>query len=203
MNRTTIAALALFVAACAISGWLLTRSGEHPPTDEAAGPGSGEPRAGMTFAEWSVRSDGVLLADIDPGHGVSTVPRRFLSLTVTRSAGKPPVIADGPAFPWGPSDRAASGQGLFALGFRVSAEGRAYVPPEDPLWSDPIQRVEAGTEQTVTLRSRGGTVATLLRRRGDPQSAPYWNRRAIGFASPDGSMVYVTPDAVIIPMASR
>ncbi len=64
-------------------------------------------------------------------------------------------------------------------------------------------RVDGGTVQTITLRSRSGIIATFQRRRADPKSAPYWNRRAIGFVSPDGHLVYVTPDAMVIQMGSH
>jgi hypothetical protein len=205
MNKVTLASLGFLVCAVGLSGWILTRSSARGPAGDATGSAllAGNTHAGLTFAEWSVRSDGVLLADIDVGEGVSTVPRRFVSLSVKSDGSGPVVVTDGPAFSWAPADRAASAQSLFALGFRVNTEGRAFVPPDDPLYSDPIVRVDGGTEQTITLRSRSGIVATFSRRRADPKSAPYWNRRAFGSASPDGHLVYVTPDAVVIPMGSR
>jgi hypothetical protein len=204
MNRVTLASAAFLAFALAVSAWLLTRSPAPRVDDLEASASPADPRAGMTFAEWSVRSDGVLLADIDPGHGgISTVPRRFMVVTVRADRTGPVNVADGPSFSWAPADRAASAGSLFALGFRVSTDGPTFAPPDDPMWSDPIAKVEAGVEQVVTLRAKSGTVAKFSRRRGDPRSGFAWNRRAIGFASSDGRFAYVTPDAVVIRIGDR
>jgi hypothetical protein len=197
MNRVTIASAAFLVFAIAASAWLLLRAPSPAVTDGAAEPAA-DLRGGMTFAEWSVRSDGILLADIDPGHGASSEPRRFLVAKV--QAGR---MTDGPSFSWAAADRAASVGSLFALGFRVSAEGRAFVPPDDPLWSDPIPPSDAGTQQVVNLRSKAGVTTSFTRRQSAGTSNPYWGRRAIGFVSSDGQLAYVTPDAVVIPMSGH
>lgn len=197
MNRATLASAAFLAFALAVSAWLLLRT-PAPRGDAMESSTSPGPRVAMTFAEWSVRSDGVLLADIDPGQGVSTMPRRFSVLTVTAGRTGPVRVADGPSFSWAPADRAASAGSLFALGFRVNTEGLAFVAPDDPMWSDPIVKVDGSTEQIVTLRAKGGTVASFTRRRNDPGGASYWNRRAIGFASSDGHLAYVTPDAIVV-----
>jgi hypothetical protein len=197
MNRVTIASAAFLALAIAISAWLLLRAPAPKVADGDQEPAA-DPRGGMTFAEWSVRSDGILLADIDPGRGVSTEPRRFLVVKVAGTK-----MTDGPSFSWATADRPASVGSLFALGFRVSEGGRAFVPPDDPLWSDPIPPSDAGTTQVVNLRSKAGVTTTFTRRRTDGASNPYWGRRAIGFISSDGQLAYVTPDAVVIPMASH
>jgi hypothetical protein len=196
MSRVTLASIAFLVLALGFSGWLLTRDAA-PPAVAPEAPAR-NPRAGLTFAEWSVRSDGVLLADIDPGEGMSTMPRRFIVAKV--EGGR---MVDGPSFSWALPDRAASAGSLFALGFRVSAEGRAFNPSEDPLSSDPLPMGDAGTQQLVTLRSRGGVTASFTRRRTDPTSNPYWGLRAIGYASSDGHLAYITPDAMLIPITPR
>lgn len=202
MNRVTAGSLAFLLFAVGVSAWLLLRQPSTGALD-AAGAGPTDGRAGMTFAEWSARSDAVLLADIDPGAGGSTVPRRFLVVVTRADAGGALGAADGKTFSWAPADRAASAQSLAELGFRVSLEGLAYPQPEDPLWSDPIARVDGGTEQAVTLRSKvTSTTARFTRRRADPRAAPYWNRRAIGFVSNDSQKAYVTPDAIVIPMGA-
>jgi hypothetical protein len=202
MNRVTALSLAFLALAVAASVWLLT-SRSHPPADDAAGGGlapAGE-RVGMTFAEWSVRSDGVLLADIDPGKGVSTDPRSFLLVPVKPDGKGGFVAGAGQTMPWTPETRGDTAGKLFALGFRVNTEGRAFTPPADPLWSEPIPRVDAAVDQVVKLKAKGsGATAVLTRRIADPGSVPYWNRRAIGFPSDDGRVVYVTPDAVVLPM---
>jgi hypothetical protein len=201
MNRVTIAAVAFLLFAIGVSIWLLSRpsgtagtQGEIPVMD---------PHSGLTFAEWAVKSDGVLLADIDPGAGVSTIPRRFVVIQVKRDPDGSIHTTDGPTFSWATADRGASASSLFVLGYRVSTEDRAFNPPDDPLWSDPIPKVEGATEQTVTLRAKtSGVTTSFHRRKDDPHSVPYWNRRAIGFLSGDGHMVYVTPDAIVIPTGS-
>jgi len=199
MNRVTIASVGFLVFAVAVSIWLLTRGGPAPATDDAS-LATIDPHAGLTFAEWSVKSDGVLLADIDPGAGVnSTDPRKFLIVNVKRLPDGTAEVSDGATFSWARESRAANATALAVLGFRVSAEGRAYVPPDDPLWSDPIPRVDGGTEQVVRLKAKsGGATATFTRHHSDPHSSPFWNRRAIGFPSGDGHFVYVTPDAIVI-----
>lgn len=202
MNRVTAAAIAFLVFAIGVSAWLLLRTGSPAAVADEAPTGL-DAHAGLTFAEWSVRGDGALLADIDPGAGVSTVPRRFVVLKVKQDADGTPHVSDGPTFSWAPADRAASAGALFALGFRVNAEGLAFVAPDDPLWSNPIAKDDAATEQKVTLRAKSGVLASFVRRRSDPRSTAYWSRRAIGFASADGRLVYVTPDAVVIPTAAR
>jgi hypothetical protein len=198
MNRVTVLSLAFLAFALAVSAWLLTRTPSVPV--EAAAPAGLDPRAGMTFAEWSARSDAVLLADIDPGEGKSTVPRRFMTLLVKADLSGSVNVTDGKPFSWAVADRTASAQALTELGFRVSTDGRAYVPPDEPLWSDPVVSVDGGTEQTVTLRAKGSSSApvTFVRHRGEARTAVYWGRRAIGFPSSDGRFVYVTPDAVVI-----
>jgi hypothetical protein len=198
MSRLTLASIAFLVLVLGLSAWLLTRPRGPVDEDASAVPGA-DPREGMTFAEWSVRNDGILLADIDPGKGASTVPRRFLFAPVTRQADGTVLLGPERFFSWAAADRAASADALFALGFRVNTEGRTFVPPDDPLWSDPIPRVDGGTAQIVVLKAKGGKRARFERRRGDPRGAPYWNRRAIGFPSGDGHMVYVTPDAIVVP----
>jgi hypothetical protein len=198
MNRVTVASAAFLVLALLIAGWVLSRPATTPTVDGGDAVAGAATGAGLTFAEWSVRNDAVLLADIDPGAGTSTVPRRFTVFTLQAAAGEPVTLKEAAAFSWAPADRIASAAALSERGFTVSAEGIVFPPPEDPLFSDPIARsADAGAEQRVTLRGKSGFTATLVRRRGDPQSAPSWNRRAIGFASSDGRLVYVTPDAVI------
>jgi hypothetical protein len=184
------------VFAIAVSVWLILRPPAPQPADVVA-PGA-DPRGGMTFAEWSVRSDGILLADIEPGHGASTDPRRFLVVKV-----KGGQMTDGPSFSWAAADRPATVGSLFALGFRVNAEGRAFVPPDDPLWSDPIPPSDGGTQQVVNLRSKGGVTGSFTRHQTGSAPSPYWGRRAIGFVSSDGQLAYVTPDAIVIPMGSH
>jgi hypothetical protein len=196
MNRVTLASAGFLAFAIAVSVWLLARSPVHAVSqvDIAAA----NPRAGMTFAEWSVRSDAVLLADIDPGEGMSTIPRRFLVVKV-----KGEELTDGASFSWAPVERAASAGSLFALGFRVNAEGRAFVPPDDPLYSDPITQLDGGTLQAVALRAKTGRTASFTRRRTGPMSNASWGRRAIAFVSPDGHLAYVTPDAIVIPLGNH
>jgi len=196
MSRVTLASVAFLVFALGFSAWLLTQSSAPAvaPVDVPVA----NARAGLTFAEWSVRSDGVLLAEIDPGEGTSTVPRRFVVAKVADAR-----MSDGPSFSWAPADRAASAGSLFALGFRVSPDGRAFVPSDDPLASDPITVTDAGTQQVVTLRSRSGATATFTRHRTGPLSNPYWGLRAIGYVSADGHLAYVTPDAMLVPVTPR
>jgi len=197
MNRVTVASVAFFVFAIAVSAWLLLRTPSHTTSDSDLTP-SVDPRAGMTFAEWSARSDAVLLADIDPGQGgASSVPRSFLVVGV-KAEPSGIALTDGRTFGWSTAERGASAGSLFGLGFRVSSEGRAFEPPEDPMWSEPVARGDGGSEQTITLRSKSGITASFARRRADPKSAASWNRRAIGFASNDGRLAYVTPDAIVI-----
>jgi hypothetical protein len=205
MNRITAAALAFLLFTLAVSGWLLTRSASRGPVDEEGDAGASGQGAhvGLMFAQWSVRDDAFLLADIEPGQGASTVPSRFQVLVVKAEPSGGAGFSDGPAFSWAEVERRESAKSLFAMGFRVNAEGRPYNPPEDPLWSDPIARVDGGTEQVVTLRSKSGVSASFVRHRSDPRSVASWNRRAIGFASPNGRLVYVTPDAVLIAAAAR
>jgi hypothetical protein len=203
MNRVTLGVAAFAAFAVAICVWLLTRSGTQAADGAAELPGI-DPHAGLTFAEWSTRNDAALLADIDPGAGVSTEPRRFVVLMIARAPDGTAQVTDGPTFSWAAADRAASALALSNLGFRVSATDRAFVPPDDPLWSDPIERVDGATEQEVKMHSKsGGGSAHFTRHHGDPRSAPYWNRRAIGFGSSDGRFVYVTPDAIVIPAGAR
>jgi hypothetical protein len=201
VNRVTIAAIAFLAFAVLLSIWLLNRP-SAPKDDESAAPSQG-PRSGWSFAEWSSHSDNALLADIDPGKGASTLPRKFLVLRVKRGDDGAVTLEDGPTYSWAPADRAESAGHLHDLGFRVSTEDLAFHQPDDPLWSDPILKVDGGTEQQVTLRAKGsGISATFTRHRADPHSAPYWNRRAIGFASNDSHLVYVTPDSIVISAES-
>ena len=199
MNRTTAASAAFLALALVVAGWLLMRP--HPQSSDEGDAAVVVTAAGLTFAEWSTRSDAVLLANIDPGLGGaagSTVPRVFTVFSVQE--GPPPTLKERGSFSWAPADRVKSAAALGEQGFTVSTEGLAFIPPGDPLWSDPIVRHDGGTEQVVTLRGHGAPqiVATLTRHRGDAKSAPYWNRRAIGFAAADGHLVYVTPDAVLV-----
>jgi len=205
MNRVTAASIAFLLFAVGLSAWLLTRPRAPVDVAESASPSGADSPTGLTFAEWSVRNDGVLLADIDPGArgAASTTPRRFLYLATTRAHDGTIAVSEGRSFSWAAADRKESAEALFALGFRINTDGRAFVPPDDPLWSDPVRGVDGGAEQTVTLRAKGGTTAHLERRRADPRSIAYWNRRAIGFASPDGRMVYITPDAIVISADPR
>jgi len=199
VSKVTLAAIAFLLFAIGVSAWLLTRKDARTVALEE-GATVIDPRAGLTFAEWSVRSDGVLLAEIDPGTAGSTVPRRFLVVQVKRGDDGLIHVSDGQSYSWSADVRGASASALFALGFRVNTDGLAFNPPDDPLWSEPIPRVDGGIEQTVVLRSKTSSAHTsFTRKRSDPASLPYWNRRAIGFASPDGHMVYVTPDAIVIP----
>jgi len=206
MNRVTASIGAFLLFFIGVSAWLLTRAPSHPTVEQELATNVGTTagaRAGMTFAEWAVRSDGILLADIDPGQGVSTVPRRFLVLDVKPSDAGRPLVTDGASFSWAAADRPASAGQLFVLGYRVNLDGLAFSAPADPLWSDPIPRVEGAEEQTVKLKAKGGAAATFTRRHADPNAAPYWNRRAIGFLSPDGNLVYVTPDAIVVPAGAH
>ena len=205
MNRVTLASIAFLLFAIAVSAWLLMRP--RAPVDDASlgGANPGDIPAGLTFAEWSVRNDGVLLADIDPGSGASTLPRRFMYLPVKRSLDGVIQVEPGRSFSWAAADRKDSAEALFALGFRVNPEGRAYNPPDDPFFSDPVAKGDAGPVQVVTLREKAGAgggatrkSVRFERRSSDPHTIPYWGRRAIGFPSSDGHMLYVTPDAIVV-----
>jgi hypothetical protein len=199
MSRATFLSVAFLIAAVALSAWVLLRGPRAATMDAVSADSSSLPsHAGWTFAEWSTRSDGVLLTDIDPGQGTSSVPRRFQVERVKVDEQGAAVVTDGPSFAWALESRQASASGLADLGFRVSAVGRAYVPPDDPLWSLPLHTSDAATDETVSLKSKGGITAMFVRHRGDPSAEPYWGRRAIGFASGDGRLVYVTPDAIVI-----
>jgi hypothetical protein len=205
MNRVTVASIAFLVFAVALSAWLLSRPRAAVDVDAGGATAGGDSPSGLTFAEWSVRSDGVLLADIDPGGGMaSTLPRRFVYLPVTHEAAGAVSVGPGRSFSWAPPDRKSSAEALFALGFRVSTEGRAFNPPDDPFWSDPVPHTDGGTLEVVTMREKGSTAGAgakavrFERHRGDPKTTPYWGRRAIGFPSSDGHLLYVTPDAIVI-----
>jgi len=206
MNKLTLLAVAFLMFAIGVSVWLLTRPSSAVEASADAGAGT-DPHTALTFAEWSVHNDKVLLADIDPGVGASTMPRMFVVAQVTRSSDGSLSLTDDRTFSWASADRAKSSDALTTLGFHVSAEGRAFVPPDDPLWSDPVARQEAGappTDQVVTLRAKsGGTSTSFMRHLGDPRSLPYWNRRAIGFASSDHQLVYITPDALVVPLSAH
>ncbi len=202
MNRATALSLVFLGLALSLSAWLLLRPRAPSVDDTLAAVGPASERVGMTFAEWSVRSDAVLLADIDPGKGVSTDPRSFLVVHIQPDGHGGAVATDGPTFSWAPPSRGDTAGKLFGLGFRVNAEGRAFIPPPDPLFSDPVARSDASVDQVVKLRAKGGATATLVRKAGDPQALPNWNRRALGFPSEDGRLVYVSPDAVVLPMKS-
>ncbi len=210
MNRVTAASAAFLVFAIGVSAWLLTRPRESVDAAASAGGaagGAGSP-VGLTFAEWSVRNDGVLLADIDPGKGAgaaSTAPKRFLYLPVVREPGGTITVSPGRGFSWAPADRKESAEALFALGFRVNPDDRAFAPPGDPLWSDAVAgSSDGGADQVVKLRAKSGAgadgvTAHFDRKRSDPRAVPFLGRRAIGFPSSDGHMVYVTPDAIVVP----
>ena len=204
MSRATLLSIAFLVVALGAAGWLLTRPRAAPEGDlGAVTVGSTDPRSLLTFAAWSVHGDSLLLADIDPGSGQSSVPRRFMVVLVKSDGEAAPTLLDGDSFSWAPADRAKSARALSDLGFRVSVEGRAFNPPDDPLWSDPIAHVEGGTSQTVLLRAKGGATATFVRSRSDPGASSVWNRRAIAFLSGDGRLAYVTPDARVIRTSAR
>ncbi len=210
LNRVTLASIGFLFLAIALSAWLLMRP--RAAVDPGDAPAAGvDPAVGLTFAEWSVRSDGVLLADIEPGTSAgaaSTTPRSFLYLPVKRTLDGKVEVLPGRPFSWAPDARKESAEALFALGFRVSTDGRAFTPPDDPFWSDPIPRVDGGTTQVVTMREKGslggggggaGTrTVRFERHREDAKTTANWGRRAIGFLSGDGHMLYVTPDARVI-----
>jgi hypothetical protein len=191
MSRTTLASAAFLLFALAVAAWVLTRApkSENEAADGGAVATSG---AGLTFAEWSVRNDAILMADIDPGAGSSTVPRRFKVFSVRAVSGQPVTLSERQSLSWAPADRVASALALNQQGFHVSVEGAAYTPP-DALFSDPIKKSDGGATQDVVLRGKNGEVATLTRKRGAD-----WNRRAIGFPASAGGLVYVTPDAVVV-----
>jgi hypothetical protein len=208
MNRVTLASIAFLLFAVGLSAFLLMKP--RAPVDTEA-PSSvaaeGESPVGLTFAEWSVRSDGVLLADIAvaTGAGPSTDPKRFVYLPVARELSGKITVSPGRSFSWAKDDRSKSAQELFALGFRVNTDGRAFTPPDDPLFSDPIPATPDGGAQVVKLHPHGagGVGAGALtmqfeRHRDDPRVVAYWGRRAIGFPSGDSHMVYVTPDAIVV-----
>ena len=205
MNKVTLLSVAFLMFAIGVSVWLLTRpSSPEASLDATPGP---DLHAGLTFAEWSVHNDKVLLADIDPGVSGSTMPRTFVVAQVTPSGDGTLSLTDDRSFSWAAAERAKSSDALTTLGFHVSAEGRAFVPPDDPLWSDPLARQEGGAppgDQVVTLRAKSGSATTsFTRHRSDPRALPYWNRRAIGFASSDNHYVYITPDTLVVPLAPR
>jgi hypothetical protein len=193
MNRVTLASGAFLLFALGVAWWALTRPAS-PDASVTGDAGVATATAlGLTFAEWSVRNDAILLADIDPGAGTSTVPRRFTVFTVRDTPGEPVVVRETSSFSWAPKDRVASTAALSELGFHVSADGIAFTPPGDALFSDPIVHVDSGPGQRVILRSKSGRTTPFTRSRG-----AYWNKRAIGFPSSDGNLVYITPDATVI-----
>ena len=193
MNRVTVLSAGFLLFALAVAGWVLTRDGASTREASTDAGASAVTAAGLTFAEWSVRGDAILLADIDPGAGTSTVPRRFVVFSVRVEPGQPVLLHETATFSWAPASRIASASSLTEQGFQVSTEGTAFTPPPDPLFSDPIPRVDGGGEQRVTLCGKSGKTTTFVRKRG-----PDWNKRAIGFPSSDRNLVYVTPDATVI-----
>ncbi len=201
MKLVVVAAAGFLAFAVAAGAWLLTHQAGRGGLDGDAAHDESS-RNTLTFAQWSSREDAVLLADIQPGHRASTVATRLLVVNVSASPTGDFTLYDGAALSWAPPDRLASAARLLELGFVASPQGNPIVPSSDPLLGDP-QRSDGGATQIVVLRSRGGLTAVFTRTKLGAEAAALWDRRAIGFPTGDGRLVYVTPDAIVVPVSSR
>ncbi len=197
--KPTVLVAAVFAASCvALGAWLLSRS--RAPDAEA--PAQEAPTAdAFAFAEWSAHSDAILLVDVEP-EGARFVPKQFHVLDVVTAEPSGLTTTHGAFFSWAPADRAQSKMVLMGRGFAMTDDDHQPYPVGlDPLIGE-VAAGDAGTEQTVLLRSRGGLTAVLRRERGAARSSLVWGRRATGFPDGDGKLAYVVPDKVIVPIES-
>ena len=197
-----MAAAAFAVGAVALGAWLLSMP-RPPAIDTSASEAASS--VAFTFAAWSARTDGILLVDVQ-AEGRHFIPKQFRVINVAVAADGKVTQTPDAFFSWAPEDRVATTSALRERSFPITNdEYRAYPPPEDPLSGEaPAASDAAGvSEQTVTLGSKGGLTAILHRRRSDPGGSIVWGERALGFPSQDGTLAYVLPDKVIIPVGSK
>jgi hypothetical protein len=193
------AAAAAILAAVLLLSWAIRwkPAGEESPVVTAAVEDGG---VSHRFSGWSLQSDAFLLVDMVPDEHTPSVynPHRYYEMRVSVGADGGVTLTLTNTFAWDGPDHEGVVRKMREEGFEVNGPGEA--PPTDrvELYGEAARSASADV-QTVVLTSRSGKVVELRRTRAEAAAKGTWGQRAIGFLSPDGRLVYVVPDDVVVP----